>query len=463
MSCHISNLIGKCILVIHRYFTDGIPPLAQKRTSKLLLSSLLILVYAHAQEFTTMAVLDFEAFGISPVESAILTNRMRSGLVMTGKVTVVERGMMQQILTEQDFQLVGCTSDECAVEVGRLLGVANMVAGSIGRIGATYAMDFRIIDVESGAIARTVTQDFQGTIDGMLKEIEKLAQVLVLETETGAEAVKADVSPTATLPAQPGEVTEPGDESPEPTVEYIPRDEPLEPPEMEYILHDEPPKTVGGYAALLQNIEYPESAIAEGIEGEVFVQAFVDETGKVTKTRIGRGFPRAGFNEAAIDAVLRTQFMPAEFKGEPVGVWLVIRVKLEPPSPQLSEQPVSDDESSEPDESPEHPEEIQFEYWNLDAQPKPVGGYAAILQNIEYPDSARVEGIEGTVLVQAFVDQTGKVTKTRILRGFTGGGLNEAAIATVLKTRFAPARYQGKPVGIWVTIPVPFKLQGESK
>ena len=110
--------------------------MAQKLTSKLLLSSLLILFYAHAQELTTVAVLDFEAFGISSVESAILTNRMRSGLVMTGKVTVVERGMMQQILTEQDFQLAGCTSDECAVEVGQLLGVANMVAGSIGRIGA---------------------------------------------------------------------------------------------------------------------------------------------------------------------------------------------------------------------------------------------------------------------------------------------------------------------------------------
>ena len=309
MSCYISNLIGKCILAIHRYFTDRTPPLARKLTSKLLLFSLLILVYAHAQELTTVAVLDFEPFGISQIESAVLTNRMRSGLVMTDKVTVVERGMMQQILTEQDFQLAGCTSDECAVEVGRLLGVANMVAGSIGKIGTTYAMDIRLIDVESGAIARTVTQDFQGTVDGMLKEIEKLALVLVLgtetspssvvdaaretgvsATETGAEAAEADVTPTATPTAQPDERPVSDDELSEFSFKNIPQGVPLE-SVAEFIFHDRRPEPVGGYNAILQNIEYPESARAEGIEGKVFVQAFVDQTGKVTETRILEGFP----------------------------------------------------------------------------------------------------------------------------------------------------------------------------
>ncbi len=79
------------MLTTCRYFADVTPPSARKLTSKLLLFSLLILGYAQGQELTTLAVLDFEAFGISQVESAVLTNRMRSGLVMTGKVTVVER------------------------------------------------------------------------------------------------------------------------------------------------------------------------------------------------------------------------------------------------------------------------------------------------------------------------------------------------------------------------------------
>ncbi len=90
------------MLTTCRYFADVTPPLAWELASKLIIIILLMLVYAHAQELTTVAVLDFEAFGISQVESAVLTNRMRSGLVMTGKVTAVERGMMQQVLADGD-------------------------------------------------------------------------------------------------------------------------------------------------------------------------------------------------------------------------------------------------------------------------------------------------------------------------------------------------------------------------
>jgi len=46
------------------------------------------------------------------VEATSLTDRLRSELVRTGRITVVERGQMEQILAEQDFQLTGCASDE---------------------------------------------------------------------------------------------------------------------------------------------------------------------------------------------------------------------------------------------------------------------------------------------------------------------------------------------------------------
>ncbi len=360
---------------IRRCFADVTRPLARKLTSKLNIIIFLMLVSIHGQELTTMAVLDFEPYGISKIESAVLTNRMRSGLVMTGKVTVVERGMMQQILTEQDFQLVGCTSDECAVEVGRLLGVTNMVAGSIGKIGTTFAMDIRVIDIESGAIARTVTRDYQGTVDGLLKEIERLAWAIVTEeeraptsmadiasssevsppessapleesdimpseasaveetaveigvpaSETRSEAAEADVTPTATSTAQPEVRPVRGDESPLFPLKNVPRGILIEPP-AGYIPHDKTPEPIGGYAAILKNIEYPESARAEGIEGKVIIQAFVNQTGKVTETRILSGYPGSGLNESAVAAVLGTRFKPAESFGKSVGVWIAIPV-----------------------------------------------------------------------------------------------------------------------------------------
>ena len=35
--------------------------------------------------------------------------------------------MMEQILVEQGFQQSGCTTNECMVEVGKLIGVENIV------------------------------------------------------------------------------------------------------------------------------------------------------------------------------------------------------------------------------------------------------------------------------------------------------------------------------------------------
>ncbi len=147
----------------------------------LLLAPLLLHLPAtvRAQEKESVAVMDMEGRGISTIEAQTLTDRMRSELVRTGAVTVVERGQMQTILAEQDFQLTGCTSDECAVEIGQLLGVSMMITGSVGKIGSTYTLDLRTIDIATGAIANTMTRDYRGEIDGLIKEIEHISWELV--------------------------------------------------------------------------------------------------------------------------------------------------------------------------------------------------------------------------------------------------------------------------------------------
>jgi hypothetical protein len=134
---------------------------------------------ASAQGKESYAVLDLEGRGISALEAATLTDRMRSEMVKTGAVTVVERGQMQQILSEQDFQMTGCTSDECAVEIGQMLGITKMIAGSIGKIGSTYTVDLRTINVASGAIENTMTRDYRGEIDGLITAIERISWELV--------------------------------------------------------------------------------------------------------------------------------------------------------------------------------------------------------------------------------------------------------------------------------------------
>ena len=126
-----------------------------------------------------IAIIDLEGRGISALEAQTLTDRMRSELVSTGAVTIVERGQMAEILDEQGFQQTGCVSSECAVEVGKLLGVSQMATGSIGKIGSSYTIDVRMFAVEDGAIVRSVNRTYSGPIDGLITEIELISWKLI--------------------------------------------------------------------------------------------------------------------------------------------------------------------------------------------------------------------------------------------------------------------------------------------
>ena len=116
-----------------------------------------------------LAILDLDAVSISTEESVVLTNRLRSEVFSTNRFVLVERNEMNEILKEQGFQLTGCTSSECLVEAGQLLNVNQMIGGSIGKIGNTYTIEIRLIDISTGKILAMAAEDIQGRIDDVLK------------------------------------------------------------------------------------------------------------------------------------------------------------------------------------------------------------------------------------------------------------------------------------------------------
>ncbi len=144
-------------------------------TFYLLLSPFPTTLFAQ-QKAKRIAVLDLQGEGVSKSAAKTLTDRLRSKLVNTGVFHVLERDQMDEILGEQGFQQSGCVSDECLVEIGRLVGVQQMIGGTIGKIGQTYTLDLRIIDVQTGRILKTVSDDYRGAADGLLGILEDAAQ-----------------------------------------------------------------------------------------------------------------------------------------------------------------------------------------------------------------------------------------------------------------------------------------------
>ena len=91
-----------------------------------------------------------------------------------------------------------------------------------------------------------------------------------------------------------------------------------------YIELDVPPTPIGSMMP-----EYSAAAKQSGIEGTVFVQAYINKNGEVKSAKIIRGL-HADLDSAAVRAVYSTRFQPAMQKGNPVGVWVTIpfRFKL---------------------------------------------------------------------------------------------------------------------------------------
>jgi len=148
-----------------------------------LLITLLTATIMAQSEKPTVAILDFEAQDVSAAEVQTLTERMRTEVGNTNAVRLIERKAVEKIMQEQGFQQSGCTNDECAAEVGQLLGVQFMVSGTIGKVGKTYTIDCKMFSVETGETVRAKNASFEGDISGLLTEMQILAWEI-----TGLEA-----------------------------------------------------------------------------------------------------------------------------------------------------------------------------------------------------------------------------------------------------------------------------------
>ena len=117
-------------------------------------------------------------------------------------------------------------------------------------------------------------------------------------------------------------------------------------------------------------------------------------------------------------------------------------------------------------------DELDFDdFSSLDAPPPPPSGPRVVFIPYDdppvalspirptYPEIAQEAGIEGVVIVQAFIDKKGRVKETLILKGVPNTGLDEAAMEAIRKTRFRPAKQRERAVGVWISIPVNFKLK----
>jgi protein TonB len=76
---------------------------------------------------------------------------------------------------------------------------------------------------------------------------------------------------------------------------------------------------------------------------------------------------------------------------------------------------------------------------------------------LEYPPEARRRNIEGTVIVEADIDEKGRAVNVRLVKS-AGYGFDEAALRYIKESAFSPASIGKKPVAVRMRFTVRFGL-----
>lgn len=89
---------------------------------------------------------------------------------------------------------------------------------------------------------------------------------------------------------------------------------------------------------------------------------------------------------------------------------------------------------------------------DLPVTPRKIGDVRPV-----YPEIARAAHVQGTVIMEAVLDTTGRVTQLRVIQ--SAPMLDQAALDAVRQWRYTPSLYGGRPVSVLMTITVRFTLQ----
>ena len=109
--------------------------------------------------------------------------------------------------------------------------------------------------------------------------------------------------------------------------------------------------------------------------------------------------------------------------------------------------------------------EPQDVYESVEQMPEFPGGMEEMMKflqmNIQYPANAAKNNVEGRVILQFVVEKDGQIGDVKVARSVDPELDAEALRVVKSMPNFIPGRQDGKPVAVWYTLPINFKLQGK--
>jgi TonB family protein len=178
---------------------------------------------------------------------------------------------------------------------------------------------------------------------------------------------------------------------------------------------------------------YSDEARAQGIEGTVTVEVFVDVNGNAEVRRVVRGLG-FGLDENALVAVRRWRFIPGAQNGRAVGMSTLVDVEFSLRTAELNELIAND----------------------MASRVGPGVTPPGIVRRVE--PLYRAEESQGPVVLDVVVQEDGTPKIVRVIQS-QSWKLDESAITAVEQWRFSPATMDGMPVRVRLNVAVDFNTR----
>jgi TonB family protein len=208
---------------------------------------------------------------------------------------------------------------------------------------------------------------------------------------------------------------------------------------------------------------YPLAATQQRIQGEVWVEMLISETGEVEQAEVISGNPILA--EAALAAGKKWKFKPYLHNGKPVKVQTKIpfdfyfgdRLSEAPTPPDIAGNAVG----ALPNATTPPPDSAADS--SGAAPPKRVSVSQGVSEGLllhkiapVYPPEAKRQHVQGTVVLRAVIGKDGRLVDLEAVSG--PPQLVEAAVGAVQQWRYKPYTLAGEPVEIQTMITVNFQL-----
>jgi len=158
----------------------------------------LVPIFTFAEKLANVAVLPFTGDKtVTSEQLTLITGKFIGDLLNTHNFQVLDRGKMEFILKEQGFQQQGaCNSSECKVQIGQLLGVDNLISGTLVSFDSEYALHLEYVDVGTGQIQQTVELSEKGSLAEVYKNLSAKGAIQLASQITNPRAVPPDALPS---------------------------------------------------------------------------------------------------------------------------------------------------------------------------------------------------------------------------------------------------------------------------